>query len=106
MSDFDRSAPPRYGARVARAGWAQIDQGLRTYMLGVYNNMIMGLAITGLVALGVHKLAVAPLGEGVVHFRGVDLTQFGLALYGSPLRYLVMLAPLAFVLFFSFRIDR
>ena len=34
------------------------------------------------------------------------LTSFGVALYGSPLRWLVMLAPLAFVFFFSFRIDR
>ena len=34
------------------------------------------------------------------------LTSFGVALYGSPLRYVVMLAPLAFVFFFSIRIDR
>ncbi len=47
------------GARAtARAGRAEIDQGLRSYMLGVYNNMVVGLAITGLVALGVHMLAV------------------------------------------------
>ena len=37
---------------------AQVDQGLRTFMLGVYNNMILGLAISALVALGVNKLAV------------------------------------------------
>src|SRR5260370_18873385 len=34
------------------------------------------------------------------------LTSFGTALYTSPLRWVVMLAPLAFILFFSFRIDR
>jgi uncharacterized protein len=107
MSDFDRNASIRFGGRAARAGAAEIDQGLRSYMLGVYNNMVLGLAITGLVALGVHMLAVAPAGEGVaVRGMHVELTQFGAALYLSPLRYVVMLAPLAFVFFFQFRIDR
>ena len=31
---------------------AHVDVGLRQYMLGVYNHMTIGLAITGLVALG------------------------------------------------------
>ena len=53
MSDFDRNASARWGQGVARAGRAEIDQGLRSYMLGVYNNMVVGLALTGLVALGV-----------------------------------------------------
>ncbi|MCI0598489.1 MAG: Bax inhibitor-1/YccA family protein, partial [Beijerinckiaceae bacterium] len=34
------------------------------------------------------------------------LTSFGVALYGSPLKWLVMLAPLGFILFFSFRINQ
>ena len=58
MSDFDRNAGARWGQGVARAGRAEIDQGLRSYMLGVYNNMVVGLALTGLVALGVNMLAV------------------------------------------------
>jgi FtsH-binding integral membrane protein len=97
MSDFDRNASARWGTGVARAGTnAEIDQGLRTYMLGVYNNMVIGLAITGVVALGANMLAM-----------GADrrLTAFGEALYMSPLRWVVMLAPLAFVLFFSFKIS-
>ena len=49
MSDFDRNAA-RWGQGYARAGRAEIDQGLRSYMLGVYNNMVIGLALTGLVA--------------------------------------------------------
>jgi FtsH-binding integral membrane protein len=107
MSDFDRSAPPRYGARVARAGLAQIDQGLRTYMLGVYNNMILGLAITGLVALGVHMLTTTTdLDQAQAQIGHILLTPFGAALYLSPLRWLVFLAPLAFIMVFSFRIDR
>jgi uncharacterized protein len=106
MSDFDRNATARWGGRAARAGAAEIDQGLRQYMLGVYNNMVLGLAITGLVAMGVHMLSVTDSADAVARMGRVGLTSFGLALYGSPLRYVVMLAPLAFIFFFSFRIDR
>jgi FtsH-binding integral membrane protein len=108
MSDFDRNATARFGGRVARAGAAEIDQGLRSYMLGVYNNMVLGLAITGLVALGTHMLAVAAPGADAAARIGsnIYLTGFGAAIYLSPLRYVVMLAPLAFVFFFSFRVDR
>ena len=106
MSDFDRNATFRYGGTAARAG-AAVDQGLRSYMLGVYNHMTLGLAVTGLVALGTNMLAVAP--RGTTPYRVASdlfLTDFGVMLYTSPLRWAVMLAPLAFVLFFSVRIDR
>jgi len=107
MSDFDRNAGARWGQGVARAGRAEIDQGLRTYMLGVYNNMVVGLALTGLVALGVNMLAVtSDPALAVAHMGRISLTQFGVTLYGTPLKYVAMLAPLAFVLFFSFRINQ
>jgi uncharacterized protein len=107
MSDYDRNASTRWGSSVARSGAAEIDQGLRSYLLGVYNYMTTGLAVTGLVAYGVNMLAVAhDPSQGVPRMGGIVLTSFGTALYGSPLRWLVMLAPLAFVFFFSFRIDR
>jgi FtsH-binding integral membrane protein len=84
-----------------------IDEGLRAYMLKVYNLMALGLAITGLAALGTVMLAttndpttaVATLGNGKM------LTSFGAALYGSPLRWVVMLAPLGMVFFLSARIN-
>ena len=86
---------------------ASVDQGLRTFMLGVYNNMILGLAISALVALGVNKLAVtADQGEAVARMNGQYLTSFGKALYGSPLMWVVALAPLAFIFLFSFRMDK
>ena len=75
---------------------AMIDAGLRTYMLKVYNLMALGLAITGLAAFGTWQLAV----------EGGQLTAFGTALYASPLKWVVMLAPLAMVFFLSFRINR
>ena len=107
MSDFDRNAAAPWGATAARAGKLDIDQGLRAYMLGVYNYMTLGLAITGLVALGVNMLAVtADPAATVSHLGSIGLTGFGAAIYLSPLRWLVMLAPVGFVLFFSFRIDR
>ena len=96
MSNFDRNAYGRYGG-VARADTAAIDQGLRAYMLGIYNHMVLGLAISALVALGTHML-VGP------NIR--SLTPFGQALYFSPLKYLVMLAPLGFVLVLSWRFER
>ena len=106
MSDFDRNATLPYGGRAGRAGVA-IDQGLRSYMLGVYNNMVLGLAITGLVALGVSMLTVTTDPSlAAARFGNLYLTSTGVALYGSPLRYVVMLAPLAFIFFFQFRIDR
>ncbi|MBD0414084.1 Bax inhibitor-1/YccA family protein [Oryzicola mucosus] len=103
MADFRN-----YQARVAAAGHADasIDQGLRSYMVSVYNYMGIGLVITGLVALGTAMLAtttdpsaaVATLGNGKM------LTSFGLAIFGSPLKWVVMLAPLGMVFFLSARI--
>ena len=64
----------------------------------------LALALTGLFALAVNMLAGA--GAPTQHQIGhIYLTDFGAALYLSPLRWVVMLLPLAFVLFFSFRIS-
>ena len=79
----------------------EVDQGLRAFMLGVYNHMTLGLAISGLVALGTNMMAVTQAASG-----RMALTPFGQLLYTSPLKWVVMLAPLAFVFFFSFRMDR
>ncbi|TAL76484.1 MAG: Bax inhibitor-1/YccA family protein [Beijerinckiaceae bacterium] len=106
MSDFDRNAA-RWGQGYARAGRAEIDQGLRSYMLGVYNNMVIGLALTGLVAFGANMLAVTTdPSRAVVRVGHIMLTPIGQALYLSPLKWVVMLAPLAFVFFFSFRLNQ
>src|ERR687898_1399007 len=102
-----------YGTGFARTA-AQVDQGLRAFMLGVYNNMVLGLAISALVALGVNKFAVtANVAEAyrnaagqAVRMSGQYLTPFGYTLYGTPLMWVVALAPLAFIFFFSFRMDR
>jgi uncharacterized protein len=79
-----------------RAGTqAEIDQGLRSYMLGVYNYMASGLAVTGAVAAGTYMLAV----------QDGQLTPFGVTLFQSPLMWVFVLAPVALVFFLSFRIQ-
>jgi uncharacterized protein len=98
--------PSAWGGTVARTQ-VEVDQGLRAFMLGVYNNMVLGLAISALVALGVNKLAVASGPTGAAARIGsIYLTEFGRTLYTTPLMWVVALAPLAFIFFFSFRMDR
>jgi len=95
-------------ATQARTYDASIDAGLRAYMIRVYNLMAAGLGITGLAALATMMLAtttdpsaaVAQLGNGKM------LTSVGTALYGSPLKWVVMLAPLGMVFFLSARIQK
>jgi len=91
MSDYDRNATARWGsAGVARS--AEYDLGLRSYMLGIYNHMTLALAISALVAVGIFMLG-----------RSSPLVQM---LYQTPLRWVIMLAPLAFVFVLSWRFER
>ncbi|KAA0969713.1 Bax inhibitor-1/YccA family protein [Aureimonas fodinaquatilis] len=100
-----------YGARVPAAGSrtdADIDVGLRAYMLKVYNLMAFGLAITGVAAFGLFTLATSagPVEGGAQVRPDLWLTALGVTVYTSPLRWVLMLAPLALVFFLSFRINR
>jgi uncharacterized protein len=74
---------------------AAIDQGLRAYMLKVYNYMTAGLALTGVTAVGTYNLAVDGAGA---------LTPFGHAVFGGPLMWITMLATFGLVFFMSFRL--
>ena len=75
---------------------ADIDQGLRSYMQKVYNLMALGVALTGLVAYAFSEMAGTR----------EALTPFGQAIYMSPLRWVILFAPLALVFFLSFRIEK
>ena len=67
---------------------AVIDEGLRSYMLKVYNYMASALALTGIVAFGVAN------------------TPFLMnAIFGTPLLWVVMLAPLGIVFFLGAKIN-
>jgi FtsH-binding integral membrane protein len=107
MSNYEPNASVRWGSPAARTGTAEYDMGLRAYMLGIYNHMTLALAISALVALGAFQLSVtSDPSAAAARFGSLYLTSFGAAVYGSPLRWVVMLAPLAFVFFLSFRFER
>jgi uncharacterized protein len=107
MSDFNRNAATaHFGRPLTRAETAVVDEGLRAYMLRIYNYMVLGLAITGFAALGVYMLSVTnDPALAVVKIRSIMLTNVGYALFVSPLKWAVILAPLALVFFLSFRIQ-
>jgi FtsH-binding integral membrane protein len=104
MADL-RNYQGRLATAPSRAD-ASIDEGLRAYMLKVYNLMALGLAITGLAAFGTMMLATTndPATAVATLANGKMLTNLGAVLYGSPLRWVVMLAPLGMVFFLSARV--
>ncbi|NWG46377.1 MAG: Bax inhibitor-1/YccA family protein [Alphaproteobacteria bacterium] len=91
---------PRLAARYAgtRTSAAEYDAGLRSYMIGIYNYMLTGLAVTGFVAYGLSML--------LIDQATGQPTQLMMTLFGSPLKWLVMLSPFAFILVLSFGIQR
>ncbi len=81
------------------ASEALIDQGLRAYMLRVYNYMGSALLVTGIVALLTFKFSVISLSP-------LTLSPLGNSLYNSGLAWVVMLAPLGVVIYMSFGIRK
>jgi len=79
------AAPAATRAGVADAAF---DAGLRSYMLSVYNYMASGVLLTGVVALLFAESGLAA------------------AVFATPLRWLIVLAPLAFVMVLSFGINK
>lgn len=71
-----------------RVAQAEFDEGLRQHMLRVYNYMGIGLVLTALVAFAV-----------------ANTPAIYVPIFSSPLKWVVMLAPLGFVMFLSFRIQ-
>ncbi|MER8461914.1 Bax inhibitor-1/YccA family protein [Mesorhizobium sp. M1409] len=81
---------PNLGYRTGAAAQtgAIFDEGLRRHMLRVYNYMGVGLVVTGLVA-----------------FMISSTPALYVPIFSSPLKWVVMLAPLAFVVLFSFKMQ-
>ncbi len=88
MAQYERDTL-RTGARSTVA----IDEGLRSYMLRVYNYMAGGLVITGLVAWFTSQWAMSSQANAEL-------------LYASPLAWVIMLSPLAFVMVLSFGVNK
>ncbi len=97
MANYENQ--PRYGGTVARGVDTTIDAGLRAHMIRVYNYMAIGLVITGLTAFGTYALSFNEVGGQLVP------TALGEALFGSPLMFVIIFAPLVLVFFLSFRIS-
>ena len=85
MAEFGRRV--MQGAAVGQT--AAVDEGLRSYMLRVYNYMTTGLALTGIIA---YLVASTP-----------PLMQ---AIHGTGIGFIVALAPLGIIFFLSFRIHK
>ena len=93
MADL-RQNQTRYGNASAQSD-VEFDAGLRAYMLKVYNYMALALGVTGVAALVTFNMAVT---DG-------QLTEFGTLMFTSPLKWVVMLAPLGLVFFLSAKIN-
>ncbi|WP_299659460.1 Bax inhibitor-1/YccA family protein [uncultured Ruegeria sp.] len=102
MAQFDtiRTAS---GARAA-----EIDAGLRAHMNKVYGTMSVGMLITFAAAWAIAGLATTtdPSAAAAQMSNGTMLTGLGASLFSSPLRWVIMFAPLLFVFGFSAGINR
>ena len=103
MAEFETVRRTGAGVRTA-----QIDEGLRAHMNKVYGTMSVGMLITALAAWAISGLAVTsdPTGASVMVREGQYLTGLGQAIYMSPLKWLIMFSPLAFVFGLSAGINR
>jgi FtsH-binding integral membrane protein len=102
MSNFDNSRA--YNSQVrSRADAFAIDEGLRAYMIRVYNYMGIGLVLTGVVAYAFYTMAVVTNPDtGAI----VALTPLGKAIYTSWLRWVIAFSPLAIVFLFAARVNQ
>jgi FtsH-binding integral membrane protein len=91
MADYE---PKDFSTQARTQGYAgaqthEIDEGLRAYMLRVYNYMASALFITG----------------GVAYLTSLS-PELMTVVYNTPLKWVVMLAPLGMVFFLSARINK
>jgi uncharacterized protein len=82
------NAPYAWQSTAAAPSGAVYDEGLRRHMLRVYNIMGLGLALTGVVAMAV-----------------ASTPAIYQPIFGTPLKWVVMLAPLAFIFVFSMKME-
>ena len=104
MAEYQTIRTPSAGAALG----ARIDAGLRAHMNKVYGTMSVGMLITALAAWAIAGLsttgditaaALNADGQAIAIREGQFLTGLGALIYTTPLRWVIMLAPLAFVFF-------
>jgi uncharacterized protein len=93
----DYRAYPTQSATTA----AVLDAGLRAYMLRVYNWMASGLLLTGIIAY-----AIAHTGAIDAFYPVVQTASGRLMRTATPLAWISIFAPMAFVLVLSFGVNR
>ena len=59
---------------------ASVNEGLRSFMLGVYNKLALGIALSGIIA-----------------YIAGSVAPISMAIYTPPLTYIVMFAPVALI---------
>ena len=100
MSNLDRNYTTARRAGADRA--VVIDEGLRAYMIRVYNYMAMGVALTGLVAWLTYSAAAVTDASGTL----IGLTSFGRTIYSGPATLVLFLGTLGLVFMISWRVNR
>lgn len=103
MAEYDTIRATQVGAR-----GLVIDEGLRAYMNKVYGLMSVGMLITAAAAWAISGLAITTDPSLAAAQLGSDryLTDFGYAIYASPLRWVIMFLPLVLVFAFGAAINR
>ena len=102
MSNFDPNYAVQRGVGAERA--AEIVQGLRAYMIAVYNYMAIGVALTGVAAW----LAFTMAGGDAINPRNImaTATPFGQMLYSTVGLIVMFVATFGLVMLISFMIER
>ena len=98
MSDFNRNPGAAWRGTVTDR--AAIDQGLRAYMIRVYNYMAMGVALTGVVSWLTFNAAVTETAGRLA------LTPFGQMLYSGPATIVLFIGTLGLVFLISWSINK
>ncbi|KMK67841.1 Bax inhibitor-1/YccA family protein [Puniceibacterium sp. IMCC21224] len=101
MAEYNTIRTAATGTRAA-----QIDEGLRAHMNKVYGTMSVGMLLTALAAWALSGLAVSDVPTPYQIGAEKWLTSLGQTLYLSPLKWVVMFAPLAFVFGFSAMVNK
>jgi FtsH-binding integral membrane protein len=97
MSDYNRFGAAARGVATDRAA---VDQGLRAYMVRIYNYMAMGVALTGVVSWLTFNAAVTETAGKLA------LTPFGQTLYSGPVTIVLFLGTLGLVFGISWMIEK
>jgi uncharacterized protein len=101
MSYDDRNYAAMRGAGTDRA--VAIDEGLRAYMLRVYNTMAIGVALTGVAAWLAFQMAG---GDAILTGGRAGMTDFGRLIFSMPGQLVLFFGTLGLVFFVSWHIDR